>query len=66
MTHSATTPSLADIPLRRLLDMLDETERVAGEDSDTAHALAGEIRRRLKVGRTTTPARPTGKGVRRG
>jgi hypothetical protein len=45
------TPSppqtLNDLPLWRLFVMLDDAERVAGSDSETARVLARVIRERL-------------------
>jgi hypothetical protein len=40
---------LSDLPLWRLLVMLDDAERTVGSDSPTARVLAGEVQRRLRA-----------------
>lgn len=48
MTTHPTANRLSDVPLWRLLVYLDEAERSVGADSQTARALATEVRRRLR------------------
>jgi hypothetical protein len=48
MTHATPQRRLSDLPLWRLLVMLDDAERVAGPDSPTARALAHAVRAKLR------------------
>jgi hypothetical protein len=43
-----TSPRLDDLPLWRLLVMLDDAERVAGPDSQTVRTLARVVADRLR------------------
>ena len=47
-----TTPKLTDIPLWRLLVMLDDAERTGGASSESARILASEVQRRLRGNRS--------------
>lgn len=48
MTSCPATPKLSDVPLWRLLVMLDDVERAAGGESESARILSSEIQRRLR------------------
>jgi hypothetical protein len=42
------TPALTDLPLWRLLVLLSDAEMTVGPDSETARAIDGIIRQRMK------------------
>lgn len=53
MTTATRTPLLSDLPLWRLIVLLDDLERTVGADSETARTVARLIRERMT---TESPA----------
>jgi hypothetical protein len=47
MTPAGRTPRLTDLPLWRLIVLLDDTERTVGPDSETARTVARILRERM-------------------
>jgi hypothetical protein len=59
------TLRLSDLPLWRLLVALDDAERIAGPDSETARIIARHVQARLRDERNSPERPPFAQEVRR-
>lgn len=48
MQHAAPVPRIADLPLWRLIVLLDDAERTIGPGSETARTIVRVLRERLR------------------